>query len=1100
MNSFIETLNQWGRNFLNLAWPMLWQSSLLIALVLALEFWLVRKIRASIRYALWLAVLVKLLLPPALALPTSPAWWLFHGQPAIGNASTRKYVVTYDSTAPQADFVPRMSPVHAPEPELDRAGGALLGSITVSAGLLLWLVIRWRQVTRKVRGAAVSPECAGMLEAAQQTAGSGSRVRLKIVDGQLSPAVCGLFHPVILLPRTLVEKLSAGQLRAVLLHELFHLRRKDVWVNCAQALLQIVYWWHPLLWLANARIRRVREEAVDDAVMLALRDEAEDYAPTLLEVARLAFRRPRLSLGLVGIMESRSALRQRIERLVNFRAPRKAGLTVVSLCGIFVFSAVALPMGQAPASAPDEFSAAATSAGKTLTLKVNPKVFLRNVKAQANWRLDAPTDDWTKILLYIMRSETIDCSPPHGVAFNAKTGEITTQNTPEQLEIFRQVIEQLNRPDGLYEMPPIPRRNVVIDARCFWMSSDDREKLVADLQSQRGKHEGTPHWIISPEQFDGVNRRIASLNLHPFLRPRIQTAHGIAAEFFVGNKTNGVEFDCVPFAADKGLDSGHNGIALVFRTDTVGNPTGPQQELAGTNLHKASGEVNVEDRGGFVVSAVNPDGSPTNVVMVIGVQVVRQPPEMIQTGTGRKEILAKLNQIHLDRFGPFEDLTLEQVVQNLSEVAKPQGIRFTIASGSNSSPVTIDPVTGMPAKQTELVTSDAKPVTIHLFPGMENVSLSDALDAVISGASRPVEYSIHEDGIVFSEGASDTALLFKRTFYVNPRVFLANLQKQTGPQTNIAFAVSQLLSKAGVELVPPKAIFYNDRLGMLFVRATQRDLDAVEKIIQNLADAPPQIHIKARFLEVPKGTLDGFGFTKIIGSTNPPDQFVGILTGENAKTAMKALESRAGVEELAEPEVTTASGRQTEMRATEIITVVTNLVITESLGVLSNSITPQTTQVETGPILDTIASVLPDGYKIDLKTTASLTEFLGYYTPPTKPAEHINNLGDHVPVTLPVVLPSFEIHKATANIKLWDNQTVVLGGMKARFYDGGKEVGTEPDYFRKTKAAWSQPDRENRDLLVFITVTLVDSAGNRIHSERDMPFARNAVPQQEGMR
>ena len=133
---------------------------------------------------------------------------------------------------------------------------------------------------------------------------------------------------------------------------------------------------------------------------------------------------------------------------------------------------------------------------------------------------------------------------------------------------------------------------------------------------------GTPHWIISPEQFDEVNQRLTSLNLHPFLRPRIQTAHGIEAKIFVGSKTNGVEFDCVPFTADKGLDNGHKGIALVFRTETVGNPTGPEQELAGTNQHKASGEVDVEDRGGFVVSAENPDGSPTNVVMVIGVQVV----------------------------------------------------------------------------------------------------------------------------------------------------------------------------------------------------------------------------------------------------------------------------------------------------------------------------------------------------------------------------------------------------------------------------------------------------------------------------------------------
>ena len=66
-------------------------------------------------------------------------------------------------------------------------------------------------------------------------------------------------------------------------------------------------------------------------------------------MAKLALSRPLMSLGLVGIMESRSALRQRIERLVNFRAPRKAGLTLLSLCGIFAFSAVALPMGQAPA-------------------------------------------------------------------------------------------------------------------------------------------------------------------------------------------------------------------------------------------------------------------------------------------------------------------------------------------------------------------------------------------------------------------------------------------------------------------------------------------------------------------------------------------------------------------------------------------------------------------------------------------------------------------------------------------------------------------------------------------------------------------------------
>jgi hypothetical protein len=66
-----------------------------------------------------------------------------------------------------------------------------------------------------------------------------------------------------------------------------------------------------------------------------------------------------------------------------------------------------------------------------------------------------------------MRRETVDCSPPHGIAFNMKTGEITTRNTLEKLKIFRQVVEQLNRPDGLFEMPDIPRRRILIKARFF---------------------------------------------------------------------------------------------------------------------------------------------------------------------------------------------------------------------------------------------------------------------------------------------------------------------------------------------------------------------------------------------------------------------------------------------------------------------------------------------------------------------------------------------------------------------------------------------------------------------------------------------------------
>ncbi len=154
MNSFIENLNQWGGQFLNFAWPMLWQSSLLMAVVFALDFLIWRKIRASIRYALWLVVLVKLCLPPTLALPTSAAWWLFQAKPAVEAPPTRNMSSLMTHAPPQSDFVPpTVADSCAAATEAGRRRVGVAGGRPVSVGLLLWLVFRWRQVMRKVRRA-----------------------------------------------------------------------------------------------------------------------------------------------------------------------------------------------------------------------------------------------------------------------------------------------------------------------------------------------------------------------------------------------------------------------------------------------------------------------------------------------------------------------------------------------------------------------------------------------------------------------------------------------------------------------------------------------------------------------------------------------------------------------------------------------------------------------------------------------------------------------------------------------------------------------------------------------------------------------------------
>ena len=180
---------------------------------------------------------------------------------------------------------------------------------------LIWMLRRNQQVQQLVVAARSAPM---ELQTALQTASAQLQLRqppeLRLSTSDHSPAVWGLLRPVIVLPAALAQSLDASALRDVLLHELIHIRRRDLWLNLPQALAQVIWWWNPLIWLANARIRFLREQAVDQEVMLIPReDSAPTYPETLVAVARYCSARSLLALNLVGILESRRDLRSRID-------------------------------------------------------------------------------------------------------------------------------------------------------------------------------------------------------------------------------------------------------------------------------------------------------------------------------------------------------------------------------------------------------------------------------------------------------------------------------------------------------------------------------------------------------------------------------------------------------------------------------------------------------------------------------------------------------------------------------------------------------------------------------------------------------------------
>ena len=169
------------------------------------------------------------------------------------------------------------------------------------------------------------------------------RRRIPIVESAAldSPAVWGLLRPRLIVPPGLTRRLSSEQLAWVLAHEFAHVRRGDLWVMLAQRWLQIAYFFHPAVWLANRMIDRQREYACDDLALAASQSRGRDCAGALLAVAEWACGRP--PRPALGLFSSPSVLKLRVKRLIATQSAASARLSPVSLALLLAAAAMLLP-------------------------------------------------------------------------------------------------------------------------------------------------------------------------------------------------------------------------------------------------------------------------------------------------------------------------------------------------------------------------------------------------------------------------------------------------------------------------------------------------------------------------------------------------------------------------------------------------------------------------------------------------------------------------------------------------------------------------------------------------------------------------------------
>lgn len=150
------------------------------------------------------------------------------------------------------------------------------------------------------------------------------------------PLVAGWWRPVILLPEN-AASWSVSRRRAVLAHEAAHIRRYDPAILLAAQVATALYWFHPLTWLAAARLRAESERACDDtALRLGLRPSG--YAGHLLELAC------RLDAQLAIPMATTSHLESRVKSILDPKTNRNVPSRAVWFAAVALTAALLSPL------------------------------------------------------------------------------------------------------------------------------------------------------------------------------------------------------------------------------------------------------------------------------------------------------------------------------------------------------------------------------------------------------------------------------------------------------------------------------------------------------------------------------------------------------------------------------------------------------------------------------------------------------------------------------------------------------------------------------------------------------------------------------------
>lgn len=304
-----------------------YMGSIIVACILFSKIIVKDRIGVKFQYALWFILILRLLLPFA------PSSYI----------SAYNYVPSYVSTDS------RMVNIPAASPQIDEGNTANIGEVTSislektehkshkvikfvrDAIPFIWILgmciiglvmfinnalflsrIRKYPCIKDQHVLSILNECKNLMNIPKDI----SLVEADIVN---TPCVLNYIKPIIIIPEKFLDECNLIHLKYVLLHELAHIKRKDIFVNYLVSFLCVIYWFNPVIWYGFHKMREDREICSDSLALSVIRDEEViNYGFTIIKLAEISLRAPYLP-AVAGIINNKSKIERRIRMIKNFK-------------------------------------------------------------------------------------------------------------------------------------------------------------------------------------------------------------------------------------------------------------------------------------------------------------------------------------------------------------------------------------------------------------------------------------------------------------------------------------------------------------------------------------------------------------------------------------------------------------------------------------------------------------------------------------------------------------------------------------------------------------------------------------------------------------